>query len=434
MSIELYQVPAQANAVQATDELIVSDRSTVAGTGYRAFTAILRAMSNYVGALASTDLVPVKTATGTGWRSIADIVNSGPINHQEGSGNPVITEGVTGDATFRVRILSNGRIEWADGATAADTSMYRAGSGLLATPGQFSAMELRTAQSSAAAIVPTVFTNTENNTYLSTVIMGSAGNGIASWDHGTVLEAVGGEGAGSGHLILGSYRGVMRFQVNGRVTVGEVAWDTGIWTFKNNGTAIAANSGETVVGGGRIRTYDSVISEAGYFIASTNYGLSVGGTLRFFGDNSYTYVNSPDGTKKLYLGNSDTYYDNGSHRFRNAAGTADGDVYMGNLYRAGSLQPASTVTSFNNPASSYTTLIDLNTVNGSMWELTVGNATDGYMARAVFGKPSSSAGAVLLSEVHSHADLTITLVGNEIRINNGVSAIRTTFYTFTKLY
>lgn len=434
MSIEYYQIPAQVNPVQATDEIVVSDRTTVAGTGMRAFHAVLRAMGNYVGALASTDLVPVKTATGTGWRSIADLVNSGPINHQEGSGDPVVTEGVTGDATFRVRILSNGRIEWADGTNASDVALLRGGAGILATLGQFSAMELRTAQSSASSIVPLVATNQENGTYIGAYIMGSVGIGIPSWDHGTVIEAVGGEGSGSGHLVLGSYRGLLRFQVNARVTVGEVAWDTGIWTFKNGGTAVLPNSGETTVGGGRVRTYEAVMCETGSFHVANNQGLYIAGTLRFSGDGSSSHVRSPDQTIRIQVWNAASYYDNGEHRFRDTAGTGDGTVYMGNLYRAGSLQPASMVTFFNNPASSYTTLIDLNTVNGSMWELTVGNATEGYMARAVFGKPSSSAGAVLLSEVHNHADLTITLSGNDIRINNGVSAIRTTFYTLTKLY
>lgn len=101
------------------------------------------------------------------------------------------------------------------------------------------------------------------------------------------------------------------------------------------------------------------------------------------------------------------------------------------FYVAGSLQPVSAVSLVNvNASSTY----DLLTVgDNEMWQLDIGNATDGYMVHTVFGKPSASVGAVIAANNNTHANLTVALVGNVLRISNGVGATRTMIYVLTRL-
>lgn len=400
MSIELYQVPAQTNTEQATDELLVSDRSTVAGTGWRTLAKILRVMANYVGALTNTDLVPVKTASGTGWRSIQDIVNAGPISQQAASNTRLVIAGITGDASFRVALYADGTIGWANGTSGVDANLYRSAAGTLKTDGNLD-------------IAGDVTSTGKHKS------VGSTGYFLHYYDAFKYI----GMRADSTYARIESYEdGVgykpLRLEVSEVIVLG--------------GVISAANPGEVVIGNGRFRAYENIISEAGDFYAAANRGLLIGSTYRFTGNASYTHVRSPDGTTRMYITDSTCYFDNDNHYFRNHAGTIDGNVYMGNLYRSGSLQPASQVGFTDIGASTYTTI--LATPDYTMWELTVGNGNDGYMAKAVFGKPSASVATVLLSEVHSHADLTISLSGNDVHINNGVAGTRTIFYVLTKLY
>lgn len=206
----------------------------------------------------------------------------------------------------------------------------------------------------------------------------------------------------------------------------------GIMTHMSSVAPTTVNASEVSLGGGRVLAYAEFVSQTNSFYTPNNQGLYIGGTFRLYGDVNYTHVKSPSGVTKIYTGNTDSYYDNGSHHFRNAAGTGDGDVYAGNVYRNGSLQPQSTVTFINVNGSTYLTLTAI--PDNSMWELTVGNATDGYTARAILGKPAAGVASVLLSEVHSNANLTISLSGDDIRINNGVGATRTMLYVLTRLY
>lgn len=111
---------------------------------------------------------------------------------------------------------------------------------------------------------------------------------------------------------------------------------------------------------------------------------------------------------------------------------AAGDIETATKFRVnGSDQPVSTVSLVNvNASSTY----DLLTVgDNEMWSLAIGNATDGYMVHAVFGKPSASSGAVMATNNNTNANLTVALVGNILRISNGVGSTRTMIYTLTKL-
>lgn len=97
----------------------------------------------------------------------------------------------------------------------------------------------------------------------------------------------------------------------------------------------------------------------------------------------------------------------------------------------GNDQPVATVALVNVSASS---TYDLLTVgDNEMWSLAIGNATEGYMVHAVFGKPSASAGSVMATNNNTDANLTVALVGDILRISNGIGSTRTMLYTLTKL-
>lgn len=97
-----------------------------------------------------------------------------------------------------------------------------------------------------------VITNNNTGDYLTFGVAGSNGYGVSGWARSTIFEAVGAS-AGTGHIVIGSYNGKIRFQVAARVTVGEVATD-GVWTFGASAAPGTPAAGSVLIGGGEIKT------------------------------------------------------------------------------------------------------------------------------------------------------------------------------------
>lgn len=97
------------------------------------------------------------------------------------------------------------------------------------------------------------------------------------------------------------------------------------FTFVNEIGYFSINSSvaPTTIDGGSVRI------GAGFILLDNDRGIKIGSNYRLYGDVSYTHIKSPSENTKCYFGNTDSYYDNDGHWFRNAAGTSEGTINAG---------------------------------------------------------------------------------------------------------
>lgn len=223
----------------------------------------------------------------------------------------------------------------------------------------------------------------------------------------------------------------------------------------NNSVALTiAATGAATFGGSITAGYVAVVGTTGAFNVANKFGadhfsgqarlysngpdVSTNGgfdfnSVRSDGSNQITALSISSTSVSTFYGTT-TPGTAGANEVRIGAGqiNAASDIETATKFRVnGSDQPVSTMSLINVNASSTADLLTVG--DGEMWCLAIGNATDGYMVHAVFGKPSVSSDAVMVTNNNTNANLTVALVGNILRISNGIGATRTMIYTLTKL-
>lgn len=362
----------------------------------------------------SSDIYTFALSPGVAWRS---------VYHQAANHYWMLS----GDTNPTLAVLSGGVTTiYGSAPGTAGASEVRVGGGQINAVGKIATGQyFESAANSAGS--PTAFnaTNAEAGNYLTAVVNGSVASGIPSWVKASLIESVGAN-AGEGSLVLGSYRGDIKLQVGARTINALTISATGSATF--GGTIISA------LGGGSLSILPGTVDHCYMQFFPRTATPAVRGAYIGF---------AASGSANVQLANEIGYHSllssystgtAGANEVRIGAGqiNAASDIETATKFRVnGSDQPVSAVSFVNVNASSTADLLTVG--DNEMWCLAIGNATDGYMVHAVFGKPSASSGAVMATNNNTNANLTVALVGNILRISNGVGSTRTMIYTLTKL-